>query len=429
MIRARSDQTRQFLLTKNLLAIRPDFDLPTTVRALVALPAFDVSGPILALRARLADFHTATLWAALHPEHILMKRPAIRNEPHLIAAEDFATFLVATQRQRRQAFNTEFIRWQTDQAEVEALATAIVNAIDAEATTVDEIASRLPAGSVQQLTHTSRGGRLSETTNLELALNWLEANGQLLKGQATPPDIWREEVITYAPLSTWWPDLDFTPDLTEAEAQQRLVRAYLSAYGPATEADISFWSGFGKSETQRAVSALAAETTLAMVEGIPGAMLLLKGQADSLRSTHPPTKPVINLLPANDPFIRAHKASRSRLFATPDPRLQRHIFSNTDQTQATIVVNGQIVGTWDWQHTDQPHMITWRLFTAVEPDLLAAVQTSFQELALFCRPERCYQARYRLSGSPIALPIQPEPAEPAFGPVTECPAKPLHASF
>jgi hypothetical protein len=383
MIRANFDQTRHFLLTKNFLAIRAEFDLLTSVRSLVALPAFDVTGPFLALWARLADFSPSALPAALDQERILMKRPAMRNEPHLIALEDFVTFLVATERQRRQTFNAECLHWQIDQAEVEALAGAVLDALNAEPAPVDEIASRLSPEKVRKLTHTSRGGRVSETTSLELALNRLEARGHLARREVAPPESWQVEATYYAPLSTWWPDLDLTPDLTEAEAQQRLVRAYLSAYGPVTEADISFWSGLGKSETQRAVSALSGETTLAMVEGIPGAMLLLKTQADALGSTHPPATPVINLLPANDPFIRAHKASRGRLFATPDPRLQRQVFSNTDRAKATVVLNGQIVGAWDWQPSDQPQTISWSLFTSLERDLLTAIQTEFEKLAAF----------------------------------------------
>lgn len=384
MIRATQAQTARFILDKTCLTAEEETDVVTMVKRLVTLPADEAAAPFLALWARLANFQPDELLTELYQTRRLIKRPAMRNEPGLITVDDYPLLQVATQRQRRRAFNTELINWDIELSEVEALGQKILEVIGTEPEITEVIIDRLPRDAVRELRQTSRGGRVSTMSNATLALRWLEANGQLAVSQATPPSDWREETPSYAPLSTWLPHLDLTTDLSEAEAQLRLARAYLAAFGPATEADISFWTGFSKSETQRAVNALTSETTLAMVDGIPGAMLLLKDQADALRGTQPPAEPVINLLPADDPFVKAHKASRARLFT--EPRWQRLIFSSSDRAKPTILVDGKISGTWAWEKTGDHDKIIWQLFADVEGGILPSLQIELEGLAAFIAP-------------------------------------------
>jgi hypothetical protein len=215
-----------------------------------------------------------------------------------------------------------------------------------------------------------------------LVLRWLAARG-VLGARPSDPDatpLQSAPPLIYAPLSYWYPDLNLSATPGEAEAQAALTHAYLAAFGPATEADISFWTGFGKSETARAVNALAAKTTLTLVESIPGMLLMLKEQAEALSATHPPSEPLINVLPADDPYTIAHRASRSRYLA--DQKLQRHVFSSTGAAQPVIVVNGQIAGVWE----QQDQQLTWRLLAEVDPALLPLFQAELEHVAAFIQP-------------------------------------------
>jgi hypothetical protein len=233
----------------------------------------------------------------------------------------------------------------------------------------------------------SRGGRVSTTSNVALILRWLVAKGMLSASPAEIKDLpgfanlaGPTKEFLYAPLTAWYPELDLSTAPSEAEAQAALAHAYLAAFGPASEADISFWTGFGKSETARAVGALAAKTTLVLVVGIPGMLLLLKAQAEALQAAQPPAQPVINILPADDPFTTAHRASRSRYFS--DQKLQRHIFSSTGAAEPVIAVNGQIVGTWAWAGSQ----LTWRLLAEIDPALLPLIQTEIEHIGAFIQP-------------------------------------------
>jgi hypothetical protein len=112
-----------------------------------------------------------------------------------------------------------------------------------------------------------------------------------------------------------------------------------------------------------------------MVERIPGMLLLLKEQADMLASTQP--QPVVNFLPADDPFTTAHRASRSRYLT--DPQQQRRVFSSTGAAQPAVVVTGQISGTSQWSDGQ----LTWELFTEIDPTYQPILQTEAERLSAF----------------------------------------------
>jgi hypothetical protein len=399
MIRATQAQTAHFILNKNYLAAVKAPQLLQLVKEMVGLPGEPPLIPFLAAYARLANFSPADLLTELYQNRRLIQSILMRSASYVVATEDFLTLHAATARQHNQDFNSEFRLWGLDNSEVEALEKPILEAIGDQPATAEAIIKRLPPSLVRELSQTSRGGRVSATNNVALILRWLAAKGSLVASQEMlvdpgamqfePSDSAQDrtashlkvESLTYAPLPTWYPGLDLTTAPSEAEAQAALVQAYLAAFGPATEADISFWTGFGKSETARAVNALASKTTLTLVEGIPGMLLLLKEQAEALQATQPPSPPIVNILPDDDPFVTAHRASRARYFS--DQKLQRHIFNSSGAAQPTIVVNGQIVGTWEWAD----HQLTWHLLAEVDPTFLPLIQAEIECVGAFIQPD------------------------------------------
>jgi hypothetical protein len=391
MIRVTQPQAAHFILGKNFLGSDRANNLAGLVKALVGLPGQPDLTPFLAAQARLSHFTPAHLLINLSQNRTLINGPLMRSQGYIIPADDFITWHAATTRQRSQAFNSQFRLWGLDTGQVETLEQAILTTPGEWPASAEAIAYRLLPHLVQTVTQTSRGGRVSTTNNVVLVLEWLAAKGILyvekdlpglrdLAGLAlNPPDLGSQR---YAPLNYFYPGLNLAESPPEAEVQTALARAYLLAFGPATEADLSFWTGFGKSETARAVGHLATETTLVLVEGLPGMLLLLKTQADALAATPPPTVPFINILPADDPFTTAHRASRSRYFS--DQRLQRLVLANDGSAQPTILVNGQIVGLWNTQL--EQNRLTWQLLSPVDPILLPLIQAEIERVAAFIRP-------------------------------------------
>ena len=383
MLRATQAQTAHFILQKNFLTT-PAADLIEMVAQLGGLPAQPLLTPHLAALSRLLTYRPAELMAALEQERRLIMAELMRGQPYLLPVDQFPLYHAATARQRRQNLNSEFRLWDLENAEVEQLGQAILAELGDEPATVETIAARLPARHVRELRQTSRGGRVSTTSNVALALHWLTATGLLYAGRdpATGLD-WRSERVVYAPLRACYPDLDLNDTPDEATAQATVVRSYLAVFGPASEADISFWTGFGKSETARAINALSRETTLVLVEGLPGMMILLKAQAETLTATEPPATPQVKLLPADDPYSTAHRASRSRYFT--HPAWQRQVFSNVGAAQPTILINGQMAGVWQVPPAGQPP--TWHWLGEAEQsfggEIEAEVEAQLARLAAF----------------------------------------------
>ncbi|MCB9079415.1 MAG: AlkZ family DNA glycosylase [Anaerolineaceae bacterium] len=380
MINVTLAQARQFILQKNYLTARQASDLPQLVEDIAALPADPFTTPFLAARVRLANFSPGDLLTALGPARLLLKNSLMRSAPFIIEADHYPTFYVATARQRNKDFNAEFRLWGIEHnAEIEALGDLIAPMVNDAPLSAETIMMQLPVGSVKRLTQSSRGGRVTETTNVALTLRWLAANGRLYAANLSTD--WRSESPIYGLMSDWYPDLDLTAVPGEAEAQKTVVHRYLTAFGPATEADVSFWTGFGKSETARAIGALSGEMTLVMVQGSAGILLLLKSQIDALKGVELPTEPVINVLPADDPFVTAHRASRARYFS--DQTLQRRVFNSAGAAKPTILVSGQIVGLWGWdQSADQP-LLTWQLLTEVDPAVMPLIGAEIERMAEF----------------------------------------------
>jgi hypothetical protein len=385
MIRATLAQANYYVLQKNYLTPEPEPAITEMVKNLAGLPADPSTTPFLSAWARLGDFTPDRLLTELHQRRrFISSSTLMRNRPYVVDTAQYVTWYAATARQRKQGFNAEFRLWGIESnQEIEHLAGLILDRQTGVPLNIEAIAEGLPQDVVKVLNRTSRGGRVTKTTNVALAVRWLAATGKLYVTNQTAD--WRVAKPAYAPLYHGYPDLDLAAIPAEAEAQKKLVRAYLAAFGPVAEADISLWTGLGKSETTRASGALSRETVLTMVESIPGALLTLKSQVDALKAIEPSGEPVVNILPAADPFIIAHRASRSRYFA--DQKLQRRVFGSTGAAKPTILVNGQIVGIWAWHRGDGPDKLTWQLLAEVDAGVVSQVQAELERVAMFINPE------------------------------------------
>jgi hypothetical protein len=123
-----------------------------------------------------------------------------------------------------------------------------------------------------------------------------------------------------------------------------------------------------------------------VVEGLPGTMLFLKEQADRLQQTPSTGSLVVNVLAADDPFVVAYRASRGRYFS--DPSHQRQVFSHGRVARPTILVDGRIAGTWQWQSDPKSgaSTIRWRWLSEPEPSLVPPAEAEIEGLAKLLGP-------------------------------------------
>jgi hypothetical protein len=151
------------------------------------------------------------------------------------------------------------------------------------------------------------------------------AQGRLVRGR--PLGAWTSRSHTWEPASAWWPD-GIEP-LDPARARERLVEAYLRRFGPATEADVAWWTGWALGTTRRALAAL---DTVELAGG-----LVLADDAERTSDVEPDAV----LLPALDPTPMGWK---ERDWFLPQDR--RPLYDAYGNVGPTVWWDGEVVGSW-----------------------------------------------------------------------------------
>ncbi|MGH7747595.1 MAG: DNA glycosylase AlkZ-like family protein, partial [Candidatus Dormibacteria bacterium] len=111
------------------------------------------------------------------------------------------------------------------------------------------------------------------------------------------------------------------------------MRRWLAAYGPGTEADLRWWTGWTAAQVRAALAAVAAvEVDLG---GAPGLLL-----PDDLEPV-PPAEPWVALLPALDPTVMGW-SGRDWYLGEHGPAL----FDRSGNAGPTVWCDGRVVGGW-----------------------------------------------------------------------------------
>ncbi|MGW1561565.1 winged helix DNA-binding domain-containing protein [Streptomyces sp. NPDC002144] len=160
------------------------------------------------------------------------------------------------------------------------------------------------------------------------------------------------KVVRGRPLGSWtssqfrWAVAPAHPELDVAEAQAELMRRWLASCGPATEADLKWWTGWKVTDVRRALAAIGARE-VSVDEGRAYVT------ADDV-APEGPVEPWAALLPALDPTAMGWQA-RDWYLA---PELRPLLFDRSGNVGPTVWWDGRVVGGWA-QRADGE--IAWRL--------------------------------------------------------------------
>ena len=149
------------------------------------------------------------------------------------------------------------------------------------------------------------------------------------------------KVVRGRPLGSWtssqfrWAVAPEHPELDVAQAQAELLRRWLAACGPATEADLKWWTGWRVTEVRRALAAIGAEP----VSLDEGTGYVAEGDAGPVPS---PDEPWAALLPGLDPTAMGWQ-QRDWYLA---PGLRPRLFDGSGNVGPTVWWNGRVIGGW-----------------------------------------------------------------------------------
>jgi hypothetical protein len=188
----------------------------------------------------------------------------------------------------------------------------------------------------------------------------LAAEGKVVRGR--PRGTWISSQYRWAPITRWLGQS--MPERPVVESQVELVRRWLARFGPGTEQDIRWWTGWTAADVRRALAAI--DMIEVDTDGARGLVL-----ADDLGTTSP-LAPWVAFLPALD--------STTMGWQTRDWYLGEHkaaLFDTNGNGGPTIWVDGRIVGGWAIRPSAD---VAMKLLEDVGRDVNAAIEDEASRL-------------------------------------------------
>lgn len=341
---------------------------------LVVLHATDPATVYLSLAARSSDLSPADITTALYDERTLIRMLGMRRTMFVVpdglvaVVQRSSSDQVAARLRRALVEHLSATMHSPDAwlADVERSAHAIL--VDTGGATAMALSTAEPRLRTK-LTYApdkSYGGPATITTRV---LGLMAADGLIARGRTKGG--WTGAQYEWAPIEAWFPD--GIPSLDPATARGRLVQAWLARFGPATIADVAWWTGWNGRDTKAALAAAGAvEVDL---DGVPGVALVPDLEPG------PVPEPWIALLPALDPTPMGWIG---RDWYLP-PEFKPLLFDRTGNIGPTIWCDGRVVGGWAQRSSGE---VVTRLLADIGTESTGAVAAEAARLQEWIGPAR-----------------------------------------
>ena len=318
--------------------VAPTERVPTVLQAtrdLVCLHASDPATVYLAARARTVDGTIQAVDQALYEDRELVRMLAMRRTMFVIAVDEAAAVhaaasLAVARTERRR---TEQVVGMLGIRDVKRWINAVERATLAALAERGQATARQIAEDVPELRRQTviNAGKPYEA-KLGMAgrmLLQLAVDGRIVRTR--PRGSWISSQYHWATIERWL-GKPFDPVPVD-DARAAVVRRWLDRFGPGTEQDIRWWTGWSARVVRKALADIGAvEVDL---DGATGYVL-----ADDLGPTPEPDRWVA-LLPSLDPTTMGWK-ERDWYLGPHRP----HLFDTNGNAGPTIWADGRIVGGW-----------------------------------------------------------------------------------
>jgi hypothetical protein len=304
-------------------------------RDLVCLHATDPATVYLSSWARMTHPTMAAVDDALYGRRRLVRMLAMRRTMFVVPVEDVpllhaaAAGAIARVERRRSEMLVAKLAIRSPAAWLRRAEAAALAALERRGeATAQELAADVPALRRRVPVNVGKAyeGQIGISSRVLLVL---ALEGKVVRAQ--PRGSWLSSQYRWAATARWLGGA--IPELPEADARAEVIGRWLARFGPGTEADIRWWTGWSAAAVRVALASLrAVEVDL---DGQAGFVL-----PDDLEPT-PRAAPWVALLPSLDPttmgwqsrqwYLGPHKAA---------------LFDTSGNAGPTIWVDGRIVGGW-----------------------------------------------------------------------------------
>lgn len=322
----------------------------------------------LSARARVSAFKQGDLEAALYENKSLVRILAMRRTMFVVPVElapmlHYSSTVALMSAERRRLENMvessgiaeDGASWVSEMTE--RTLDALRKRGEAVATDLTKDVPELG----EKITFYKKDGSVLTRVGMSTRILFLlAAEGRILRGR--PKGSWVSSLYRWAPMDDWLGGP--MPEMSKPEAQSALLARWLATFGPGTELDMKWWTGWPVTQVRAALATIgAAEVEL---EGGTGYVLPNDpGPGDTV-------EPWVALLPSLDPTTMGWK-ERDWYLGPHAPRL----FDTNGNAGQTIWVDGRIVGGWGQRRTGE---IRWQLLEDVGSDAAAEIELQAAEL-------------------------------------------------
>jgi len=317
-------------------------DAVAIAEAVVALHGTDPSTVFLSAAARMVTPSSERLARALYDDRRLVRTLCMRRTmfvlpvPMVPVVQAACTDALVPGERRRTMAMLEQNGVPDADAHLRALEVATLAAIQTQGEATGAELSKLVPGLRRKLlvgVGTKWEGMIGLTTRV---LFLLSTEQKIVRGR--PKGGWTSSQYRWSPMSSWLPDAVTPP--TADEARIDLAQRWLQAFGPATVADLTWWTGLTLGQVRKAVAALEVEEV--DLEGVPGIVL-----AGDIELT-PAPEPWVALLPSLDPTTMGWKQRNWYLGEHGGA-----LFDTNGNAGPTVWFDGRIVGGWAQRRTGE----------------------------------------------------------------------------
>jgi predicted DNA-binding transcriptional regulator len=353
------DRVNRFVLGKQHLTEDTKInDIYRIAQDICGLHATHPITPYLSLFIRTRKFKKEDLDEVLYEKRLLGKVRYARKTVYIIPRERISEVFSATKGLLKQRFGPYLEHLGMTEKDFGKASRSILDVLEGKGMTVKEIKKELEVD-----------------LNISAVVNLMCDQGLLIRGK--PATGWKSIIHTYYPFHEYFPDVDLN-EVDEGEAKKSMVRQYVASFGPVTLTDASWWTGFTKTEIKHILKDLKDDMASLEISGMDGEYVLLASDKKRLGSALVPEAPLINFMPLLDPYLMGYKERKRYLI----PELQTKVFDRSGNSTFTILLDGRIVGVWDFDEEKEP-TVKILLFEKTKPNVLKEIHSKARKIGKF----------------------------------------------
>jgi hypothetical protein len=374
-------ERRRRIGARHFLAARaaPD-DAVSVADRLVGIHATDPASVHLGLRARVGDLTREALETLLYEDRSLLKILGMRRTMFVVPVPLAGVIQAAVTTDLAEVQRRRLLRMLEDAAIARPASRWLAKVEDETVAALDELGEATAPDLTKRVEGLREqipvgvGKRYEGTVGVSTRLLFLlSTEGRIIRGR--PKGSWLSSLYRWAPMDRWVPG-GLEPWPAE-RARAELARRWLAAYGPGTQRDLQWWTGWTVAKTKAALrDAGAVDVSVVGDDGMPSAGFALEGDAEET----PTVAPWVALLPSLDTTTMAW-ADRAFYLG----QHVKQLFDTNGNAGPTVWTDGRVVGLWAQRATCE---VVVQLLEDVGTERAQAIEAEAAALTAWLGPHR-----------------------------------------